>query len=101
MKEEMTMNLRTTNTFWKIGGALIVVLSLAASAARARSTPKTAKNATASKVDVMLMSPTAPKSGDNTFEVMVKGADGKPITDADVSVVLVDIAQKKVTLTAK
>ena len=39
------------------------------------------------KVDIMLMTkPDPPKMGDNTFEVMVKGADGKPIADADVSV---------------
>jgi hypothetical protein len=38
-------------------------------------------------VDIMLMSkPSPPTTGDNTFEVMLKGADGKPITDADVSV---------------
>jgi hypothetical protein len=29
--------------------------------------------------------PSPPKTGDNTFEVMVKDASGKPITDADVS----------------
>lgn len=33
----------------------------------------------------MLMKPTAAKTGDNAFEVMVKDA-GKPVTDADVSV---------------
>ena len=39
------------------------------------------------KVDIMLMTkPDPPKMGDNTFEVMLKGADGKPIADADVSV---------------
>jgi Cu(I)/Ag(I) efflux system membrane fusion protein/cobalt-zinc-cadmium efflux system membrane fusion protein len=39
------------------------------------------------KVDIMLMTkPDPPKTGDNSFEVMVKGADGKPIDDADVSV---------------
>jgi hypothetical protein len=38
-------------------------------------------------VDIMLMSkPNPPKTGANTFEVMVKGPDGKPIVDADVSV---------------
>ena len=37
-------------------------------------------------VDIMLTSkPSPPKTGDNTFEVMVKDASGKPITDADVS----------------
>ena len=39
------------------------------------------------KIDIMLMTkPDPPKMGDNTFEVMLKGADGKPIADADVSV---------------
>ena len=37
----------------------------------------------------MLMQPKAVKTGDNQFEVMVKGADGKPLTDAEVSVVFV------------
>ena len=36
-------------------------------------------------VDIMLMSkPNPPKTGENTFEVMVKDAAGKPITDAEV-----------------
>jgi hypothetical protein len=39
--------------------------------------------------DIMLMKPMAPKTGANEFEVMVKGVDGKPVNDADVSVVLV------------
>jgi membrane fusion protein, copper/silver efflux system len=39
------------------------------------------------KIDIMLMTkPDPPKMGDNTFEVMLKGADGKLIADADVSV---------------
>ena len=37
----------------------------------------------------MLMQPKAPKTGANEFEVMVKGADGKPLSDADVSVLFV------------
>ena len=37
-------------------------------------------------VDIMLTSkPSPPKTGDNTFEVMVKDAAGKPITDAEVT----------------
>ena len=37
-------------------------------------------------VDIMLTSkPSPPKTGENTFEVMVKDASGKPITDAEVS----------------
>jgi RND family efflux transporter MFP subunit len=37
-------------------------------------------------IDILLTStPIPPKVGDNAFEVMVKGADGKPITDAEVT----------------
>lgn len=37
-------------------------------------------------LDIMLMTkPSPPKMGDNTIEVMVKDAAGKPITDAEVS----------------
>ena len=37
-------------------------------------------------IDIMLMSkPSPPKTGDNTFEVMVKDPAGKPITDAEVT----------------
>ena len=43
----------------------------------------------AAGLDIMLMQPMQPKAGDNQFEVMVKGADGKPLTDADVSVLFV------------
>jgi RND family efflux transporter MFP subunit len=38
-------------------------------------------------IDILLTSkPTPPKVGDNTLEVLVKGADGKPIPDAEVTV---------------
>jgi RND family efflux transporter MFP subunit len=59
-----------------------------------RAVPTSTQGATAStsatsqkpSVDIMLTStPTPPKVGDNTFEVSVKGADGKPITDAEVT----------------
>lgn len=37
-------------------------------------------------LDIMLISkPSPPKTGDNTFEVMVKDPAGKPITDAEVT----------------
>ena len=52
-------------------------------------TPAAAQTAATQKptVDIMLMSkPSPPKAGENAFEVMVKGPDGKPITDAEVSV---------------
>jgi len=61
--------------------------AVAASSATAQAKPKA--KAKAAGPDIMLMQPTAAKSGDNQFEVMVKGADGKPINDAEVSLVLV------------
>jgi nitrogen fixation protein FixH len=41
------------------------------------------------KLDIMLMKPTAAKTGDNQFEVMVKDAKGQPVTKADVSLLFV------------
>ena len=43
----------------------------------------------AAGLDIMLMQPMQPKAGTNRFEVMVKGADGKPVNDAEVSVLFV------------
>jgi len=41
-------------------------------------------------LDIMLMSkPSPPKTGENTFEVMVKDPAGKPVTDAEVTAVFV------------
>jgi hypothetical protein len=45
--------------------------------------------AKAKGLDMMLMQPKDVKAGANQFEVMVKGEDGKPLVDADVSVVFV------------
>ena len=71
-----------------VAATIAVALSATAvSPALAQATPK-AKTATTG-LDIMLMQPTAAKSGDNQFEVMVKGANGQPISDADVSVVLI------------
>lgn len=44
----------------------------------------------AGELDIALTTqPTPPRSGDNTFEVTVKDAAGKPVADADVSINLV------------
>jgi hypothetical protein len=70
----------------------VVAMGLAVTAVVTVSTASAqAKKAPAKKTgpDILLMQPMAPKTDDNQFEVMVKGADGKPISDADVSVVLV------------
>jgi YtkA-like len=60
-------------------------------ASAAQSKAKPAAKPAAAKVDIMLMQPaaTAVKSGENQFEVMVKGADGKPLENADVSILFV------------
>src|SRR6266852_3627348 len=73
----------------------LVILSVAtlgamvASTSAAQAPPKSNAKAKPARIDIMLMKPTAAKTGDNQFEVMVKGADGKPIADAEVSVMLV------------
>ena len=68
-----------------MGSALVVVALgiLAASPAAAQAKPK------AKGLDIMLMQPKAVKAGANDFEVMVKGADEKPLSGADVSVLFV------------
>jgi YtkA-like len=77
-------NLRST--YSRVVGAALLVTALsvlAASPAVAQAKPK------AKGLDIMLMQPKDVKTGANDFEVMVKGADGKPISDADVSVLFV------------
>ena len=52
-----------------------------------------------SALDIMLTSkPSPPTMGENAFEVMVKGADGKPITDADVMVTFVMAAMPSMNM---
>jgi hypothetical protein len=67
------------------GAAFAIVIAMAAPlhVAAAAQRPAAGQKAT---VDIMLTSkPSPPKTGDNTFEVMVKDASGKPITDAEVT----------------
>ena len=68
--------------------AVALLTLVAASSGSAQDTPKPAVAKPAGP-DIMLMKPTTVKTGDNQFEVMVKGADGKPMTGADVSVLFV------------
>ena len=79
-------NLRST---WSrvVGSGLVVIAAgmLAASPAAAQAKPE----AKAKGLDIMLMQPKEVKSGANEFEVMVKGADNKPLSGADVSVLFV------------
>jgi hypothetical protein len=63
--------------------AFATAAGFSATAASAAQAPAAGQKPT---VDIMLTSkPTPPKTGENTFEVMVKDASGKPITDAEVS----------------
>jgi YtkA-like len=82
----------TNHRLTRLALAAFAVLGLVAGgASAAQSKPKPTTKPSAAKVDIMLMQPaaTAVKSGDNQFEVMVEGADGKPIENADVSVLFV------------
>ena len=63
--------------------------AMVASASAAQAPPKASAKAKPAPLTIMLMKPTAATTGDNQFEVMVKGADGKPIADAEVSVMLI------------
>jgi hypothetical protein len=63
----------------------LCVTPVSLAAAQVKPKPKAAK----AGLDIMLMQPKDMKAGDNQFEVMVKGADGKPVSGADVSVLFV------------
>jgi hypothetical protein len=67
-------------------GLMAIALAVTPASA-AQDTPKA--DTKSAGLDIMLMQPMQPKAGDNQFEVMVKGADGKPLADADVSVLFV------------
>jgi len=77
--------------FGRIAAASIAVATLcemtvsSAAAAQAKPKPTVAK----AGLDIMLMQPKEVRAGDNQFEVMVKGTDGKPVSGADVSVLFV------------
>ena len=68
--------------------ALVTVGLTATPTFAAQEQPKAATTKAAG-LDIMLMQPMQPKAGDNQFEVMVKGSDGKPLVGADVSVLFV------------
>ena len=61
-------------------------LTMTAVAVFAQAPPKMDNMA---KADIMLMKPATVKSGANQFEVMVKDAAGKPLSNADVAVTFV------------
>src|SRR5437773_11213497 len=88
------------NAIHRVGWQTIVVLGVAVLSAMvappsaAQSSAKSGTKAKSARLTIMLMKPTAAKTGDNQFEVMVNGPDGKPIADAEVSVMLVMPAMK-------
>ena len=71
-----------------VGRALVAAAVVTLGSATSGSTvlAQTKPAAAKSALDIMLMKPTAAKTGDNAFEVMVKDAAGKPVTNAEVSV---------------
>ena len=79
------MSYRTSTYVVALFAALTftVTITFAQGAASGSTQSKPARKPT---MDIMLMSkPSPPKTGENTFEVMVKDANGKPITDAEVT----------------
>ena len=85
--------IRKTTGGFVLAGALVAstftLAAVSANASPAAAAPQAPASTQKPTLDIMLMSkPSPPKMGENTFEVMVKGLDGKPITDADVSVML-------------
>lgn len=78
----------STSVIRKFGlSVMVVVLGLiAVSFASAQTRPKASVDVP--RPDIILTQPTALKTGENQFEVIVKNADGQPINEAAVSVVL-------------
>jgi hypothetical protein len=63
-----------------IGAVALVITGIVPSIAQA-----TRNDAGGRALDIRLMQPVHVMTGENPFEVIVKGSDGSPITDADVS----------------
>jgi hypothetical protein len=79
-------NLQRTCTRLVSSAVLVTALSALGVLPAAAQTKATAKP---KGLDIMPMQPKDVKTGANDFEVMVKGADGKPLSGADVSVLCV------------
>jgi hypothetical protein len=74
-------------TFTAMVVVAVVALGISTAAAQTTAKPQAARPTT--EITLVKPVPTAVKSGDNQFEVMVKGADGKPLENADVSIIFV------------
>lgn len=78
--------MRTIMSRTMLAGLALLALTTGA-AAQSRSTQPNS-NVREAGLEISLAQPTALTTGENQFEVIVKGADGQPINDAVVSVVL-------------
>jgi nitrogen fixation protein FixH len=75
---------KSTSAFVAVAAAIALTIAMAAPTSVAAAQQPAAGKKPA--LDIMLMSkPSPPKTGENTFEVMVKDAAGKPVTDAEVT----------------
>jgi hypothetical protein len=81
-----TTRVHKARTFGLMVAGTAIALTIAMAAPRhvaAAQQPAAGQKPT---LDIMLTSkPSPPKTGDNTFEVMIKDAAGKPVTDAEVT----------------
>src|SRR5258705_13813914 len=78
-----------TSVVCRLAVSATVTIFGAMGASSANAQTKLNVNVNPSRPDITLTQPTALKTGDNEFEVIVKGAGGAPVNDAAVSVVLV------------
>ena len=79
------LSTRVTRTFeLSVMAGVFGVISVSIASAQAR--PQA--SVVPPRPDIILTQPTALKTGENQFEVIVKNVDGQPINDAAVSVVL-------------
>jgi uncharacterized GH25 family protein len=85
----MRTNHNVVHTLMRRAALAVVAFAIAALTTSAAAAQSKTPAKGAGKVDIALTQPTTIKSGENQFAVMVKGADGKPIADADVSVLFV------------
>jgi YtkA-like protein len=92
MFDSNTQRVSNTRMFAIVAGMAIAVMTTVP--LRVTAAVQAARDQKAT-VDIMLTSkPSPPKTGENTFEVMVKDAAGKPITDAEVTAMFVMAATK-------
>jgi hypothetical protein len=85
-----TQRVQNTRTLGLMAAGAAILLTIAIATPHqvaAAQQPTAGKKPT---LDIMLMSkPSPPKTGENTFEVMVKDPAGKPVTDAEVTAMFV------------